>query len=268
MPLHFLRFSCLLVACLSGCLAPVHIRAARTLDKGEHEAGVSFAGANAMRGAVEWYNGTNDLTKKAASSQAIVSGAPELAYHYGILEGVEAGVRLGGGAGLVEVDGTYRFAKVSLFGGTLHAATGLAFGTALPKDVAGSRVTLPVKATWDINDSWGVTLGGHAGWRWVGQDPHDPHSLPDKIDELRWTLGSDGLTYGGGLAGDWRTDEWIVRVFSEVNVWQGEIGADKKLSLYDVLVVQGGLAVGYKWGKDATATRKAKDDLDAMTAPK
>ena len=260
-----------LAAATSACFSPAQVRSARTLEPGEHEVGVTLSGAYGHATGVTWYNGTSTDSTKPASTLSKINGAPELAYHYGIIDNLEAGVRLGGGAALLEADAGYRFARIGFGGGVLHATTGAIVGVSQAKAIAGGRALLPVRATWDITPSWGLTLGGHVGYRWVNLDAVNPHSVPENIDELgdgmRWMMGNSGLSWGGGLSGDWHDDEWVCRFFAEFDTWSGQIG-EGKLSDYAVHVVQAGFAVGYKFGKDAAALRKAHDDLDALTKPK
>ncbi|MSQ82031.1 MAG: hypothetical protein EXR77_03825 [Myxococcales bacterium] len=251
----------------SACFSPVHVRSARILAVGEHEIGIAMAGAQLKADTVKWYNGTSTDSIKEPSAQGKISGWPELAYHYGIIENLEAGLRLIGGSGLAEVDANYRLLKTPLGSMHLHLSTGVIFGTALADETGGKRALVPLMATIDFNENWGLTLAGHLGYRWVTPPPVDPNLAIANIDDLRWLVGSDGLTYGGGLSADWRNDDWIARLFFESSFWHGEIGAQNKVSTYDVTVMQGGFAVGFKFGKDAAALRKSHDDLDSLTAP-
>ena len=259
----------------TACLSPAQIRPARTLEPGEHEVGIALSGANVRTSKVTWYTGTSTNGEMPANSKTAINGGPELGYHYGIVDNVEAGVRLGGGAALVEADATYRLLRTSLGGGVLHVATGTIVGMSLAEAVGGGRALLAVRATWDLNDHWGVTAALHTGYRWVDGGVLDPHAGADTLladkrsDGMRWFMGKSGLLWGGGLSGDWHDDDWICRVFAEFDAWPGEIGVTTKpLAPYSVHVVQAGFSIGYKFGKDAAALRKAHDDLDALTKPK
>lgn len=264
-----LVMSCSLAALgLSACFSPVHVRPARLLAKGEHEAGVALSDTGLSSAGATWYTGTATDAVKGKTGQNLVNAMPEVLYHYGISDDLEAGVRVLGGGLLAEADAQYRFAKVPLAGGLLHAAGGMQVGMAAATATGGGRAVVPLRATYDFDDTWGVTLGGHAGYRWVKPAAIDAGIVVDQIDNTRWLLGRDGLTYGGGLAGDWRNDDLVLRLFAELDMWSGEIGAQGKLTQYSVMAWHAGIAAGFKWGKDAAALRKARDDLDSLTTPK
>jgi len=253
---------------LVGCFSPVHVRPARTLAAGEHEVGVTLSGAALSADKVQWYNGTATDSIKDPTSASRFSGMPELVYHYGFMEDLEAGLRLAGGSGLAEADAQYRLLRKRLGPGDLHLSAGAVVGSALAGETGGGRALVPVRATYDATEHWGVTLAGHAGYRWVKPAAVDPNLAVEHIDALRWLVASDGLTWGGGLSADWRNDDWVARAFFETNWWSGDIGAQGKITTYGVMAMQFGLAVGFKFGKDAAALRKSREDLDLLTTPK
>lgn len=264
---HRLCFVLCLVS-TAGCFSPVHVRPARTLAAGEHEAGLVLSGASLSADKVQWYNGTSTDSIKDPTSVGKFSGMPEIVYHYGFLEDLEAGLRLGGGSGLAEADAQYRFLRTRLGPGDLHLSAGAIFGSALAGETGGGRALVPLRATYDFTENWGVTLGGHAGYRWVKPKAVDPNLAVEQIDDLRWLVGSDGLTWGGGVSADWRNDDWVARLFYEADWWSGDIGSQGKITTYSIMVSQFGLAVGFKFGKDAAALRKSREDLDLLTTPK
>lgn len=259
---------CTLAAATVGCFSPVHVRPARLLAAGEHEAGIVLSGAALSAGKVQWYNGTSTDSVKDPASVSKFSGMPEFVYHYGLMENLEAGLRLAGGAGLAEVDAQYRFLRMRLGPGDLHLSAGAIVGSAQAGETGGGRALVPVRATYDFTENWGVTLGGHAGYRWVKPAGVDPNVAVEQIDNLRWLVGSDGATWGGGLSADWRNDDWVARVFYEADWWSGDVGSQGKITNYSVMAMQFGLAVGFKFGKDAAALRKSREDLDVLTTPK
>lgn len=251
----------------AGCLTPLHTRPARVLEAGENEAAVSLSQATAMAGAVDYFDGSDVAVHKPAVTKVLVNAAPELSYYRGLTRDLELGARLGGAGlgGLLE--GQYRYLRTPTPAGELHLAAGLQLGTQLAEAVAGSRVALPLRFTLDLTGHFGLTAGLHAGWRWVNAATVDPQLPPAKIDSLRWVQGNSGLEVGGGLLADYRSDSWFARLGVELTRWQGQIGAQGRLSDYATTVVQVVLSGGMTWGKDAAQIRKAAEDLESLTAP-
>lgn len=250
---------------LAGCISPVHTRSARVLAVDENEVGASLSGAQLMAEATEWFDGTSAPAKKSATDHTLVNFAPELSYHRGLLPNLEVGARIGGAGLLAEFDSQYRFLNHSHGIGGVHMAVGLQAGRQFAETVAGSRVLIPVRATLQVAGSVGITLGLHAGWRWVDLPTVDPQLLQDKIDSLRWVQGNDGPELGAGLLADYHTDDWVGRLGVELSRWTGQVGAQGKLTDYGITAVQAVLSFGRTWGKDAAAGRKSAEDLEGLT---
>lgn len=252
---------------LPGCVAPIHTRSARVLATGENEVGAGLSGAQVMAEATQWFDGTSQPAKKEATSQSLANLAPELSYHRGLLPNLEVGARLGGAGLLAEVEGQYRFLNHAHGLGVVHMAVGVQAGRQFSAAVAGSRVVIPLRATLQLAGAIGITLGLHAGMRWVELPAVDPQLLADKIDALRWVQGNDGLELGAALLADYHTDDWVGRFGVEFSRWTGQVGAQSKLTDYGITAVQAVLSVGRTWGKDAAEGRKTADDLDSLTKP-
>ncbi len=255
---------CFALVATAGCLSPVHVRSARTLQPGEYEVGGHISGARAMLGAVNWYNGTQDLTKKDATA-ANYGNPLEITARRGLVPNVDVGVRLGIGSALVGAEGTWRFMQ-SDFGtaGKLHLATGVQVGQSLLDQIHGGRAVVPLIATWDWLP-FSLTLAGHFGYRWVSQPAMSPTSLPEVIPDTRWAMGENGMTGGGGLMVDWHDETTTLGLAFEVDHWAGAIGAaGRSLSDYGVNVLQLSLVGGFRFGleeAEADRTRDAIDDL-------
>ncbi len=249
----------------AGCLSPVHVRSARTLQPGEYEVAGHVNGAHAMLGAVDWYNGTQDLTKKQATAANYVNPL-ELVARRGIVPNVDVGVRLGIGSALVGAEGTWRFMERDLgTAGRLHLATGAQVGQSLVDQIHSGRAVVPVMATWDYLP-FSVTLAGHFGYRWVSQPAMSPTSLPEVIKDVRWTMGENGLTAGGGLLVDWHDDTTTLGIAFEVDHWSGAIGAvGREQSDYGVNVLHLSLVGGYRFGLEEAEADRTRDAIDGLS---
>jgi hypothetical protein len=260
----------LVAAAQTACLSPVHVRSARPLAPGENEVTGGLSAASASRSAVQWFNGTNESSPKAASSQGLVNLIPEVGYRRGLGNDIDVGARVGGAAGLVALEGAWRFHHRPMAAGELHLGTGLQTGTWFASAVRSTRVVVPLRATVDLANIGGGTLSAsasvHGGWQWVQRDEVAASTPPATIENTRWTLGNDSLTAGGGVLVDWRDDAWTVGLGCEVDHWRGRIGASgREQASYGVTAVQGVLTAGWRWGKDAARLKKAADELDSLT---
>ena len=251
----------------SGCISPVHTRSARVLAPGENEVSASLSAAQLMAQETQWFDGTSEPSKKPATSHGLANVAPELSYHRGLLPNLELGARIGGAGLLAEAEGQYRFLSHAHGLGVVQMAAGLQAGRQFSAAVAGSRVVVPLRITLQVSGAVGITLGLHGGWRWVDQPAVDPQLLADKIDPLLWVQGKDGLELGAGLLADYHSDDWVGRLGLEVSRWNGQVGAQGKLSDYGITVVQAVLSFGRTWGKDAAEVRKSAEDLESLTKP-
>ncbi|MBI5610829.1 MAG: hypothetical protein HY902_18265 [Deltaproteobacteria bacterium] len=248
-----------------GCLSPVHVRSARTLQPGEYEVAGHVSGARALLGAVDWYNGTQDLTKKGATAANYVNPL-EVVARRGIVPNVDAGLRLGIGSALLGAEGTWRFMERD-FGssGRLHLATGAQISQSLLDQIHSGRAVVPVLATWDWLP-FSLTLAGHVGYRWVSQPAMSPTSLPEAIKDVRWTMGENGLTAGGGLLFDWHDDTTTLGIAFEFDHWAGAIGAaGRELSDYGVNVLQLSLVGGFRFGLEEAEAERTRDAIDGLS---
>ncbi len=266
---NFAGAGLLLPLCLAvaGCISPVHTRSARVLAADENEVSAGLSGAQVMAEATEWFDGTSKPAQKPATSQSLANLVPEVGYHRGLLPNLEVGARVGGAGLLAELEGQYRFLNHAHGPGVVHMAVGLQAGRQFGAAVAGSRVVVPLRVTLQLAGAVGITLGLHAGMRWVDLPAVDPQLLQDKIDSLRWVQGNDGLDIGAGLLADYHTDDWVGRLGVEFSRWSGQVGAQDKLTDYGITVVQAVLSFGKTWGKDAAEGRKTAEDLDSLTKP-
>ncbi len=150
-----------LLACLGlpGCLASGVYRTARTLEKGEGDMNLTFS-AFQIGGAetTTTVNGTKTTTKEP--SITIPNVIPEFAYHIGVTDDLEVGGRAALGSVLLEIDAKYRFLR----SGDLHMALAPALGFRALGPIEGISATLPVIATYDLNDTLALNLAPYVGY--------------------------------------------------------------------------------------------------------
>ena len=255
---HSLSWACssALTLVLCGCPSAGLYRSARTLEPSETDLGLNLDMTRAAWAASSWYNGA-DNTKKAGGN-ATFWGAPEVHAHHGIVPDLEAGGRIAFGGPYAELDAKYRF----LHSGSLHLAVAPLGGWTPGGALRGGRIALPLLATWDFDEHWGVSAGLHGGYRWARPNPVSVHVQPGDIGDLRWAAGSGGWNYGAGLSADWRGDHLYVRPAVELTRSSAHTpgsGADYGIDTWTVT-----LSAGWTFGRDTAAMDKTRQQLDAL----
>ena len=158
-------------------------RTAKTQDPGVSDFGLSW---NATRiASTEVKDNQSGETTKSDDSIVLPKILPEVSFHVGVAENVEAGGRVDVSAGLLEVDAKYRF----LQSGDLHLATQPAAAYQSLFIVEGFRLTLPVIATYEITKFFSVTGFGYG--QYVDISPTD--------DDADASFAITGYNLGGGV---------------------------------------------------------------------
>jgi len=243
-------------AALCGCPSAGLYRSARTLEPRETDLGINLSAARAAWAASSWSDGTGSKPKSAGS--AVFLGGPEVHAHRGLLPDLEAGGRIALGGPYVEIDGKYRF----LHQDQLHLAVAPLAGWTPGYALRGGRIALPLLASWDFTENWGVSAGIQGGYRWANPDPLSVHVQSATIDDLRWASGTGGWNFGGGLSVDWRGDNAYVRPAIEVVRSTSEtpgVGADYGIATWNVT-----LSAGWTFGRNLAALDNTAKELDKL----
>jgi hypothetical protein len=249
---------------LPGC-PPVGIsRTAKTLEPGEQELGGGVGHTLYFHAPVDWYDGTDVRQKREAATDQASSPAPDVHYRRGLRSGLDAGARVGLGSGLVEADARWRFVHT----GGLHVALDPAVQATLWGGWSGWRATLPVMATYEIGSAL-VSLGVHGGWYGVDNVQLKPEVLGQLQPATTWSIGKSGPVWGGTAGFEWRprdqgTSEWFAGLMLDATAHKGEIGAQGKLSEYDVWAVRAMVTGGITFGRELYELRKASEKLEQV----
>ena len=241
---------------LAGCPSAGLYRSARTLEPHETDLGLNIDASRAAWAATSWYDGTG--SKPKAAGNAMFLGGPEVHAHRGIVADVEAGGRISFGGPYFEIDGKYRF----LHRDQLHLAVAPLAGWTPGYALRGGRIALPVLASWDFTENWGISAGVQGGYRWANPNPVSIHAQPGDIDNLRWASGTGGWNYGGGLSVDWRGERFYVRPTVELVHSTSQppgIGSDYGVNTWTVT-----LSAGWTFGRELAALDKDAKDLDKL----
>jgi hypothetical protein len=135
----------------SGCFMAGNYHTAKTLDKGLSQFGMTFS-------ATQYHFQTTDSSgNTSTTSVAIPELLPELTYHIGVSDNVEAGGRVALGAFGGEFDVKYRFFKNE----KLHLAIAPAAGYQAFILVEGGTLRLPVIMTYELSDQLDFTVAGY-----------------------------------------------------------------------------------------------------------
>lgn len=145
---------------IPGCLASGVYRTARTLDPGEGDLGLTFSATR--------FSGNDQTVTDSTGKQTTVSGPnfvlpnviPEVSYHIGVADDLELGGRVALGSLLLEMDAKYRFLRTDL----VHLALAPALGYRALGFIEGPSLTLPLIATFDVNEHFSVNAAPYVSY--------------------------------------------------------------------------------------------------------
>jgi hypothetical protein len=139
------RLLCLLGT--SGCLMAGNYHTAKTLEKGTSQFGMTFSATQYT------FHDTDSSGATTNVSVAIPNLLPELTYHIGVADNVEAGGRVALGSLGGEFDVKWRF----VHDGKLHLAVAPAIGYQAFVIIEGGILRLPAILTYELADNFDFT---------------------------------------------------------------------------------------------------------------
>lgn len=170
---------------VAACLMSGNYHSAKTLEKGESEFGVTFSGTTYEKTV------TNSDGSTSRLNATIPNIIPELTFHLGMSDNLEAGGRVSIGALGMEGDVKYRF----YHGDKLHLAIAPAIGGQAFILIEGGYVRLPVILTYELADNFDFTIAG------FGASAHY-NSISSDFSDFKGTLVSSGVAVGVDLHGE------------------------------------------------------------------
>ncbi len=239
----------LALTALPGCLSAGIYRTARTLEKGEGDLNVTFS---AFRiGGTKTTETQADGTKVTSESDAITipNIIPEIAYHVGVTDDFEVGGRAAAGSALLEVDAKYRFFRSD----NLHLAVAPALGFRSFGPIEGTAATLPVLATFDLNDAFSVNLAPYASYSSLTSTDKD-------LSGVSGNFVSAGGSVGIQLRG--RTVHFMPSI--DVSQTMVSLSDSKGSEDSSVRFVVFNLTMGWVSGRELKKLERIEEKLDRM----
>ena len=245
-----LAFATLLATlALPGCLSAGIYRTARTLEKGEGDLNVTFSAFQI--GGVKTTETKADGTKVTSESDAITipNIIPEIAYHIGVTDDFEVGGRAAAGSALLEVDAKYRFFRSD----SMHLAVAPALGFRALGPIEGTAATLPVLATFDLNDSFSVNLAPYVSYSSLTSTDKD-------LSGVSGTFVSAGGSVGVQLRG--RTVHFMPSI--DVSQAMVNLSDSQNSENSSVRFVVFNLTMGWVSGREHKKLERIEEKLDRM----
>jgi hypothetical protein len=171
----------------SGCLMAGTYHSARTLGKGESSLGTNFSFTTYE------YRYTDSDGVRRTGRFSLPNLIPELTYHIGITDDVEAGGRIALGSLGVEGDVKWRFHRSE----KLHLAIAPALGYQPIGLVRGTTLRIPGILTYDLADNFSV----NAAIFWATSH-FEPIVETEGLGVFDGTLGAAGAAFGVELRGE------------------------------------------------------------------
>lgn len=159
-------------------------RNAKTADPGVSDFGLSWNVTRLTNSKVK-DNQTGE-TESSDDNFIVPKIVPEVNFHVGIVDNVEAGGRIDISSGLLELDAKYRF----FHNDKVHLAVQPAIGYQSLFFIEGYKASLPLIATYEIVEFFSVTAFGYGQYV----------SLSPTNDDSDVGYEYDGVNVGGGAA--------------------------------------------------------------------
>jgi hypothetical protein len=175
---------CAPLALATGCLMAGNYHTAKTLDKGLSQTGLTFS---ATRYEKTQTDGNGNTTTVAA---AIPNILPELTYHLGVADNLEAGGRVSLGALGGELDLKYRF----LHNDKLHLAVAPAVSYQAFVVIEGVGVRLPGILTYELSDMLDFNAAAFVSqshWTTAGSNSSDFSTFKGDLTATGAAIGFD-----------------------------------------------------------------------------
>lgn len=175
---------CAPLALATGCLMAGNYHTAKTLDKGLSQTGLTFS---ATRYEKTQTDGNGNTTTVAA---AIPNILPELTYHLGVADNLEAGGRISLGALGGELDLKYRF----LHNDKLHFAVAPAVSYQAFVVIEGVGVRLPGILTYELSDMLDFNAAAFVSqshWTTAGSNSSDFSTFKGDLTATGAAIGFD-----------------------------------------------------------------------------
>jgi hypothetical protein len=228
----------------SGCLMAGNYHSAKTLEPGVSSFGTTFS--------------LNAIYEDTEQQVAIPNIIPELTYHIGIVDDLEIGGRVALGSLGLEIDAKYRFLEA----GGLHLAVAPSVGYMGWVVLQGISTRLPIIATYEITDWFGVSAALYAGY--------SHYSVAnDDLDHAINNFSGDMITYGVAIGPELSGETFFIRPAVEFTRYQVMIeaeGEDTGWNPFNNLAVM--VHIGWVYGREKQQLdrieRKVDDGFDRI----
>ncbi|MFZ4578063.1 MAG: hypothetical protein ACOYOB_06645 [Myxococcota bacterium] len=215
-PLRPLTPMCALLlaaALLPGCLTSGVYRTARTLDPGAVDMALSMSATRYQTPGVTVNNPDGSIDTSGGETTFLPNIFPEVSIHVGADDDLEIGGRFGFGSMMAELDAKYRFFQE----GGLHLALAPAVAYRALLLYEGPSVTLPLIATFDLNDHLAINLAPYVGWSNLSLAGNQTNSdLRGLEGNLMTTGASAGVELRAGGLHVMPSVDWLQTVWQNI----------------------------------------------------
>lgn len=228
----------------NGCLMAGNYHSAKTLEKGTSSFGMTFSMTT-----YEFEDPGDGSTRRFTLPNLI----PEIAYHVGITDDVEAGGRVALGSLGLEADLKYRF----LHSDKLHLAVAPAIGYQAFVVIQGTSLKLPVLLTHELSDNFAF----NAGLFWLTTRYSEVDNSDEEFEQFRGTLGATGLSLSFDLA----IETFVIRPGVEFTQYLNDFEDDgdfQKFSTVNVMV-----HIAWIGGKEKKQLNRIERKIDSIRGP-
>lgn len=227
-------------------------RSAKTQEPGVSDLGLSW---NATRiASAEVTENESGESEKSEDSIVIPKILPEVSFHVGIADNVEAGGRVDVSSGLLELDAKYRFLQAD----GLHLAVQPAAGYQSLFFVEGVRLTLPVIATYELTPFFSVNVFGY------GQYFNVSPTSEDSDDDIGYELNGVNVGGGGGFTFEGETFYFtpMIEYSKSVSDFTVKSEGQTESASADLTFVVVSLNLGFYLGKEKQQLDRQDKKLD------